>query len=463
MNILLIGNGFDLAHGLPTRYTDFLKFCDFIGLLYNLDFDVKEYLKEVGSSSDNNMSEKDKLLVKICEQRTINKKRLGNSSCVFQTVEINKEYDEFYKNIGKNIWIEYFQKRDKHGKENWIDFESEISSVIQSLDFDMHGGDNDFGLYDEVINILSNDFLEDHEQIRELEIFKEIKDILYIDLSRLIRALEIYLAEYVNKIECKLISPDINKIMVEIVEHENNIKGARMSKVLCFNYTDTFERIYEKSQYNDIDYIHGKAKIEHTIETNNMVLGIDEFLSKKRRNKNIEFIEFKKFYQRIHKETGCKYKEWVNKIQEDYYEYIQKQIEKEVREKGYLANSVQTITDWLSKQAIKDKKCRKHSLYIFGHSLDVTDKDILKDLILNDNVYTTIFYHNKDAMGQQIANLVKVIGQDELIRRTGGSTKTIEFKQQQDMKPIRVINKYVTRIARNKPFPPSKITESLEK
>lgn len=33
-------------------------------------------------------------------------------------------------------------------------------------------------------------------------------------------------------------------------------------------------------------------------------------------------------------------------------------------------------------------------------------------------------------MGQQIANLVKVIGQDELIRRTGGSTKTIEFKLQ---------------------------------
>ena len=67
------------------------------------------------------------------------------------------------------------------------------------------------------------------------------------------------------------------------------------------------------------------------------------------------------------------------------------------------------------------------------YSLDITDKDILRNLILNDNVYTTIFYHNKDVMGQQIANLVKVIGQDELIRRTGGSTKTIEFKQQQPM------------------------------
>ena len=27
-NILVIGNGFDLVHGLPTRYMDFLKFIE---------------------------------------------------------------------------------------------------------------------------------------------------------------------------------------------------------------------------------------------------------------------------------------------------------------------------------------------------------------------------------------------------------------------------------------------------
>ena len=26
MNLLVVGNGFDLAHGLPTRYSDFLEF-----------------------------------------------------------------------------------------------------------------------------------------------------------------------------------------------------------------------------------------------------------------------------------------------------------------------------------------------------------------------------------------------------------------------------------------------------
>lgn len=35
---------------------------------------------------------------------------------------------------------------------------------------------------------------------------------------------------------------------------------------------------------------------------------------------------------------------------------------------------------------------------------------------------------DKQDYGRKIANLVKVIGQDELIRRTGGMTKTITFK-----------------------------------
>lgn len=79
----------------------------------------------------------------------------------------------------------------------------------------------------------------------------------------------------------------------------------------------------------------------------------------------------------------------------------------------------------------------RHNLYIFGHSLDDTDGDILRKLILNDNVYTTIFYHDEETHARQIANLVKVIHQDELIRRTGGSAKTIQFKPQQGMDEIK--------------------------
>ena len=165
------------------------------------------------------------------------------------------------------------------------------------------------------------------------------------------------------------------------------------------------------------DFIHGKANINNSIETNNMVLGIDEYLSADRKNIDTEFIAFKKYYQRIYKGTGCIYKEWLDIIRDSRN-----------RAGEALKRDYPTQIPF-----IKFPKNSRHKLYIFGHSLDVTDKDILQDLILNDNIYTTIFYPDKKELGKKIANLVKVIGQDELIRRTGGSTKTIEFRKQQDV------------------------------
>ncbi len=157
-----------------------------------------------------------------------------------------------------------------------------------------------------------------------------------------------------------------------------------------------------------------------------MVLGIDEYLSKKKRNSDTDFIAFKKYYQRIFKGTGCKYKDWLDIMHEDYKE-MQIKLEKRAME----------ISGFFSKKQIKKQVKReylnKHNLYIFGHSLDVTDKDILRDLILNNILHTTIFYHSKEELGKKIANLVKIIGQDELIKRTGGNTKIIEFVQQNEM------------------------------
>ena len=71
---------------------------------------------------------------------------------------------------------------------------------------------------------------------------------------------------------------------------------------------------------------------------------------------------------------------------------------------------------------------------------------------MNDNVHTTIFYckkkdkfgnydNGRNDYGKKIANLVKVIGQDELKRRTGGVAKNIEFKLQQDMVVIKETKK----------------------
>ena len=74
-----------------------------------------------------------------------------------------------------------------------------------------------------------------------------------------------------------------------------------------------------------------------------------------------------------------------------------------------------------------------HLVYIFGHSLDVTDGDVLRSLILTEGTNTNIFYVDKKRKAQQIANLAKILGPDELIRRTGGLNKSIFFTQQTPM------------------------------
>ncbi len=427
MNILVIGNGFDLAHGLPTKYNDFLEFCKMVSKIYESEkLEVGQYEKIYLDDSHLN-KEIQKQLLKVFKTRENHKDINDNNKIIYTFTTDYPGTDEMYTLIKDNIWIEYFLQCNMYQKENWIDFESEISKVIQSFDGDMHGLSENYNINDD-IHSLSTDFFSKkyweysytarsitaltYGKVKKIS-FKEIIDRLLSDLNKLIRALEIYMCEYVEKMEIKEVSPDI--------------AGLGIDFILSFNYTHIFPKLYNvssrsKQEISDpFDYIHGESKTSNTIETNNMVFGIDEYLGKKRRNKDIEFIAFKKYYQRIYKQTGSEYKRWVEIIK----------------------NQMQEIDDKIKNQypvqipynRIPNKY--RNQLYIFGHSLDVTDKDILRDLILNDNVYTTIFYVNKNVMGQQIANLVKVIGQDELIRRTGGSTKTIEFKQQQKMEPVK--------------------------
>ncbi len=436
----LLGNGFDLAHGLPTSYISFLEFCGKLIPIYKNPEGRPGslYEQEVLSNWEIN-----KEIKNILEDAYKSRKKED----IIQFKTIYPRLDELYLLIENNIWFNYFDKCDKHGKENWIDFESGISDVIKAIDYVMRK--YSISLYDTERNFSDGNTytlpLEYPKIIGQIKKCKKIyglekvtylamRDYLLEDLNKLTRALEIYLTEIVGKIDIKKKSPDIEKLFAQ-----NDYKFSRDPMVLNFNYTNTYQKVYlngyPKYYKKHIDFIHGKADINNTIETNNMVLGIDEYLSKKRRNKNTEFIAFKKYYQRIYKETGSKYKKWIN----EYYKE-NPNIEYPVTEEPLtlepltLEEIMSYKNDFEKIKKLGELYYKKNNVYIFGHSLDITDKDILRDLMLNDYIYTTIFYHNKEELGKKIANLVKVIGQDELIRRTGGSTKTIKFVPQKKMK-----------------------------
>lgn len=193
----------------------------------------------------------------------------------------------------------------------------------------------------------------------------------------LTRALEIYIAEFVGGIIVSKRSTDIENLNPD--------------HVLSFNYSDTYEKIYGKEKKIKYDYIHGKANINKNVKTSNLVLGIDEYLNDERKDSELEFLVFKKFYQRVYKSTDNDYLNWIDRIRDEYANYIEN---KNNMLESY-RNSHNSVMKHIYLVSAKEK-IPKHNLYIFGHSLDITDRDVLRLFICNDNVQTKIFYYREN-------------------------------------------------------------------
>lgn len=375
MNILIIGNGFDLAHKLPTKYTDFLDFLENVRILKE---EMPQNLEQLSDKIDENL-----------RQYLFN----SNSS----RLDINSKHQnyitEMYELSKDNLWITWFNQERKLNKtlgKYWIDFEAEISKVIQKIEstlLELSPIEECIDNYNElrfelnkypIFNLFINK-IYDIDKSDEINM-ERITEKLHNDLNKLIRCFEIYLEDFVKNIDISQLSLDIYNLNVD--------------KILTFNYTNTYQKLY----YTDVDcdHIHGKADINNNIESDNMVLGIDDYLNEDEKFTNTNFIEFKKYYQRLIKGTNCDYKKWIDEI-----------------------NQTKSFT--------------KHNVYIFGHSLASTDRDVLLDFMENEKTIITIYYNNSNQYSDQICNLVHLIGPDKLNEWVHQAKPKIKFVKQQPM------------------------------
>ena len=68
-----------------------------------------------------------------------------------------------------------------------------------------------------------------------------------------------------------------------------------------------------------------------------------------------------------------------------------------------------------------------YKVAIVGHSIEITDRDILVGLLNHPRTKVTIYYHNEKAHGQQVVNLISLVGKtrfDELRNQ-----KKVSFSQ----------------------------------
>lgn len=347
MRVLVVGNGFDLEHGLPTKYSDFLCFCNYLlGTLSGLENPIPML-----SETQKNYME------------------------MFFTNHQLK--DSFESMIVDNHLLEYFNRRKEKQGNNWIDFERELAGIVKEFrlleDEYFQSRQSRYKLAEgHRINEVLLDLgysLEEYNEWDEFTIAKIHKS-LCSDLERLSCALEIYICEFINNTPVLGVAPDI-------VDYEADY-------VISFNYSNTYERIYGGIS-NTVAHIHGSAE-KCVSDQSGIVLGIttrDDHLSS-------SYVEFEKYYQRIVK---CQQ------------------------------------MNVLPKELLEDKKCDVE-VAIFGHSVDVSDSDIIRELVSENVARVFIYYHDNVAYRQIVANLVKILGKSELLSLVTGDSRKIYFRKQ---------------------------------
>lgn len=380
MNILLLGNGFDIYHELPTKYHNFLNIVDY---LIKNDHSKFNYIGDILAEKE--LQSKDKYIKRCYDAH----------STIYNEVESDQEMiKELIALCKDNVWFSYFMK-SFNVDVGWIDFEKEMAHVLSAFHkflvkapatfslavlFEKNGNNEpdlkyimkcfDF-FYKEHSDaaIMTSTYYRTYDEYcieyplhsGNIIINKEkVVDVLVAEIKKLSKALKLYLSIFVESILSLMKEKADYKVCGAISDIDHTIN---------LNYTNSYERLYGS---NPVNYLHGKID-------NEIVLGVNPDDSDNKDTVNTLLLAFKKYYQRSIAETD-----------RAFWDII----------------------------AEADNKLSTVQLVIMGHSLDVTDKDVIEQLFAVANSIDILF-HDEDAKAQYIKNLVRIFGKDgfEALRR----------------------------------------------
>ena len=354
MDILIIGNGFDLAHGLKTSYKDFLDFC-------------KEQMKASNPVT----------------------------------------YFDYKRCLKTNLWMKHFIERQKQPGDTWIDLENEILNIVKIIN--KHPTATNSGTVSlfcpQVLTCNLSELSFSFNQFKD-KYFRRPNNIkckatnnyeilspsnnnlyeVYFEKPRyFINFLYDQLREFTKAFEQYL----SNEIMTKLVRDDKYILTLPTSNtrlcVLSFNYTDTCFKLYDHSRNPNTEYsietifIHGKVQNSNDC---GLVLGTKTFKSSDDYAAiSPDFNIFKKHYQR--------------------HKY----------------GTIESYQDLLKKLINQEQK-NKPVFHIIGHSLEETDHKILRHILTaNKNATIKIYYHSEDAQEKMMRNIDDIIGEDEVMTR----------------------------------------------
>jgi len=407
MNILIVGNGFDLSHYLPTKYDHFMMA---MGAIEKWDI------------ANGEMSFDD-LFGSFYEKEDY---FFGYTKAMYDTDQIKisvEQITKLKKQLEENVWYQYFSDHVREVK-TWIDFETKIKSALEELFIffkaieDVAEKDSKYSL-----KIMSKDgssgiFINRH-CCRILELLGLLTsqyykfnagvtilcgrttdwvDVQYEINKEFIQENKIYNKFKFDKVE-KHLQFNLNNFSIlfndyllfinkvfdgNLVTTKPNVglfKMSQIEKVFSFNYTKTFNKLYGTSE---IDFLHGEmSEIKSDI---NLVLGISSldknYLSK------YKLYGFLKYHQKLLNNTDYLFLDDSTKLFEE--------IKRSSQGFGYTGS---------------------FDFYIWGHSLDISDEQYIKELFSfneekDQKVRVIVFYFNQQAKFDLLANLLEILDKD---------------------------------------------------
>lgn len=363
--ILILGNGFDIAMGRKTKYTDFIEFEK--QLFSNPDEKLLEFLKDKNIRIE---EYRDNLYLKFIHE---NKDGLGENWSNLE-IMISQLADA----------IMYFKEN------NDLLFEVVSTGRIWSLEGSLLQEKNYRSkLY--IADTFLSLFYEKGWSSLEREVaLDELNNEFIRQLDLLIELLEIYLS-YLDYLDFEVRGIETSSTALDAISHLSN------SSVLNFNYTNTSGHLYGTSE-EKTHFIHGRIDLDRTFNRiNTMVFGIED----KENDVNSDLVPYQKYYQRVVKETGIKFEMFF--LSSYFVEYLHVQ--------------------GTEKSFPHDRKAAKN-IIIFGHSVDPLDKEIFqKSFALAEEggyPYRFIFTYYDDAAKRSIIkNLAIILGKEKLVELTG--------------------------------------------
>lgn len=239
--ILVLGNGFDVAHDLPTQYKDFLYSCSYI----------------VGKP--------------LYDENVVTDSLKSIRKLFYDKIQLFKIDVEEIKN---NIWINYFYYRYKELGNNWIDFEGEIKEVCDYFTTGAPGNDR----YD--------DF--DCSSKSKTPKFNEMVE----GLESLIKILDCYLHAVNDLSICKYYQQIIDFMPTDVI----TLNYTNTFERVYYKYENV---CYAHGTLSNIKFDERGNIISE--ESNSIVLGFNSLIEEKYED---VYYDFLKYYQMVNKDVN---------------------------------------------------------------------------------------------------------------------------------------------------------------